>query len=338
MSSRVLMRGREKRDVLESNSVRAASVSRAGPTPEDSAFLPTQRHPHVESSVLFVDAVGASPLDLRRALADGHPLTGSPWSCDEVAGLRAARTEFSPKHHAVTLMDVGRYGDQALDAVRSWQEWFHARPTVVLTDGWSASEQVEVISLGLSDVLDRRDVGGGALSRSLWLAVERDNADRIVSQSVGNWADAQDEAATVTSRLYGQPPLRERNPEAFRQLSERYADLLKRAIRARFLKTDDDRTQDVAALSKRLGQEMATAQDAFSVHQQGLRVMKRGSGRRRRALIDESRYVLLAVTARLVSYYRSRAIYEPSRERDSFPAQKDVLCVSPSAPEQGDPH
>jgi hypothetical protein len=114
--------------------------------------------------------------------------------------------------------------------------------------------------------------------------------------------------AAMTARTFGVLPLSESMPDIFRDLTERYAQVLDMALEQRTYKVQHPISRELRVVAERLGFARAGPRDVIDVHTHALRT-KLGRGERVvHAYFDESRVLLLELMGYLASYYRTYAV------------------------------
>ncbi len=114
--------------------------------------------------------------------------------------------------------------------------------------------------------------------------------------------------AAMTARTFGVLPLSEAMPDIFRELTERYAQVLDMALEQRTYKVQHPISRELRVIAERLGFARAGPRDVIDTHTHALRT-KLGRGERVvHAYFDESRVLLLELMGYLASYYRTYAV------------------------------
>jgi hypothetical protein len=115
--------------------------------------------------------------------------------------------------------------------------------------------------------------------------------------------------APATAQSYGELPLREAAPEAYRALVEAYGALLDSALEARAYRVQPRAAEARRDLVERLGFFWARPRDVVEVHTSALaaRTQTAASGKGA-AYAEEGRIVLVEVLGGLVSHYRKLSL------------------------------
>ncbi|MCK6547878.1 hypothetical protein L6R52_18645 [Myxococcota bacterium] len=113
---------------------------------------------------------------------------------------------------------------------------------------------------------------------------------------------------SVTARLYGESPLRQRAPELFEALATEHRRLLRRAVDARRYSAEPPVSPELRALSQRLGHASATPRDVLDIHAKVLSdVVAISSAGEAREHLEEARLLVLELMGDLAAYYRRSA-------------------------------
>lgn len=282
--------------------------------------------PYDRVKILLVDADAA---DARR-IADALSRSGSPSVRYEVTHETSLDNTFN--HLGEGLCDIvvcvlGEAGDHWPTTVERLAGRVAGCPLIAVADG---ADGLAAVEHGAVDYVERRDVGTLLMDKAIRCALVR-------ARGHGPWIADADRAreldrlrslcgpspVAVTERRLGAGPMRLKATSEFSAFVARYAELLERAVTRRTVRTDDHLEDDLTRLADRLGLLGAGPRDAVDLHRAAVAAKLDGQpAAKARALIEESRLLLLQLMGYLVSYYRSLswgAGPRPPRLRPAIP-------------------
>ncbi len=217
----------------------------------------------------------------------------------------------------VVLLDLGLPDSQGLDTLVKLQARVPEAPTVVLTGREDEALATQAMRTGAQDYLVKGQVDSDLLGRSIRYAIER---QRLLMELEQTRQREQHERelrsleqlsapppATVTAQLFGVAPLRQSAPDAFKQLAQRYGELMDLALEQRAYRVEHDVSGELRSMSARLGFLRAGPRDVVEVHSNALKAKTRQAApTRAQAYVEEGRLMVLELMGYLVSYYRNR--------------------------------
>ena len=220
-------------------------------------------------------------------------------------------------------------GERTVRDIRSCCRDLLTKPIVILDDGWTERDRSEALAIGVSDVLPVSEVDSRQLSRILWHSLQRNavrrRTERTSAQRSSQWVNGPATATSVTAKMYGDCGLDSKSPAVFDGLAAKLRAMVEKALRQRTFSSDAGLTDDIDAFASEAGHELATARDLYQLHKEALRQTAASSPKRRKVVRIEAEYVLLGVMARLVGYYRSRAVTTPSSQDVQATAETELL-------------
>ena len=207
---------------------------------------------------------------------------------------------------------------QGLDDIRS-----HAPhiPVIVLTGLDDEQNGYRAVQHGAQDYLAKGNLTteGALLLRSMGYAIER---QRLLRELADTRQREQMErelrmlertggttGARTTATMFGQVSLQESRPDAFAELTQRYANLIDLALEQRLFKTDQDLSGQVRSLAERMGFLKSAPRDVVKVHSAALTNKTAAAPSRKiQAYREEAQYMLLEIMGYLCSFYRRYSI------------------------------
>jgi len=113
-------------------------------------------------------------------------------------------------------------------------------------------------------------------------------------------------STSITSRMYAQHTLREREPHLFNSLRESYIDLLQKGLEAKIYKEKPDKNSKLQRLASKLGLAKAGPRDVIEIHTEALKKLAAGTNHKRtKALTEEGRLLALELMGYVVTFYRN---------------------------------
>jgi PAS domain S-box-containing protein len=135
------------------------------------------------------------------------------------------------------------------------------------------------------------------------------NADRIKEQEREIQALLQlstKTSSTVTSGLFGAPPLHENAPHLFDKLTGQYGHLVDLAMEQRAFRVEHDLSDRLRSMAEQLGFLRASPRDVVKLHSVVLQEKSSlVNPLKARAYVEEGRLLVLELMGYLVSYYRN---------------------------------
>ena len=114
--------------------------------------------------------------------------------------------------------------------------------------------------------------------------------------------------SAVTGKTFGLMPLREGQPDTFKDLVRQYADLLDLAIEEQAYKIEHNISYAIRSLADQLGFLRAGPRDVVEIHTSALKIKSNGAAfKKARAYTEEGRLMVLELMGYLATYYRVRA-------------------------------
>jgi len=112
-------------------------------------------------------------------------------------------------------------------------------------------------------------------------------------------------AGSVGADLYNSAPLQALSPDTFALLVQRYGDALDQRLDEEVFRDGSRAAEQISAIAEEMGRVEAGPRDVVEVHRDAVeRRVDKVNPAQTRALIRESRVVVLELMGRLVSYYR----------------------------------
>jgi DNA-binding NarL/FixJ family response regulator len=234
----------------------------------------------------------------------------------------------------IVLLDLMLPDSEGLDTFRTVRSRAPDLPIVVMSAMSDEAVAVAAVREGAQDYLVKGTTLVDLVPRSLRYSVERHKARLTVAREQA--ARAAAEAAlrhakladkqrrerqerelrslerlsvpaptTTTARAFGIAPLSRAVPDTFRDLVERYRDLLDLALEERTYRVEQRLPDALRALADELGFLHAGPRDVVELHAAALRArIADVAPRKAQAYVDEARVMVLELMGYLAAYYR----------------------------------
>ncbi len=212
----------------------------------------------------------------------------------------------------LVLLDLGLPDSQGLDTLIPVRKAAPASAIVVLTGGDDEETGLRALQSGAEDYLFKSQIEPALLGRVVRYAVERRRRDvdrdaRRQDLEVQSLTRVSGNSGTpITSQLYGNLDLRERWPDAFRELVRRYAALLEQAVEERTYRVlHSTLVEDLRALANDVATLRGGPRDVVEIHVSSLQsAMDRAPSERSRIYLEEGRILVLELMGFLAGFYR----------------------------------
>lgn len=273
--------------------------------------------------VLLVEDNDTDVMLLKEALSS---VSGVEFVLTQVERLAESLRRLDDQPFDVVLLDLGLPDSQGLDTLKILHERAPDIPVLVLTALSDEKIAMDAMRSGAQDYLIKSGAEGVLMARFIRFAIERHRTQQSVEierharareyevDSIGRLSESSD--MMVTARLFANIPLHEAEPETFEKLSERYGQLLDRALELRTFKEDDNSlSAEIRGLCDQLGYLRAGARDIVEIHSLVLKKKLKDLPRlKAQTYLEESRLVLVELLGDLLGYYRA---YYPGTIREA---------------------
>ncbi|MGB0384652.1 MAG: response regulator [Ardenticatenaceae bacterium] len=216
----------------------------------------------------------------------------------------------------VILLDLSLPDTQGLKTLVRLRESAVGLPIIVLTGTDDESVAIQAVQLGAQDYLVKGRVSSDLLVRAIRYAIER---QLLLAQLEQTRQREQQESefrslvklstpakTSVTAQLFGLVPLRQGEPHLFKELIERYAELLERSLEQQAFKVDYNISHEIRAISQELGFLKAGPRDLIEIHTLALqKKTSRATPAKGQAYLQEGRMMLLELMGYLLAFYRN---------------------------------
>jgi DNA-binding response OmpR family regulator len=263
------------------------------------------------------------------------PLQTPPFEVVVVGRLGRALTRLERGDIHVVLLDLSLPDSRGLDTFTKTHAHAPDVPIVVLSALDDEALAASAVRQGAQDYLVKGQMPLELVARSLRYAIERHRAEanlireqmaRAAAEEALRQARRADRlrrqrqrrelrsleqlsapsTVAVTAQVFGVEPLRRTVPEQFRNLVQRYGQLLELGVEQRTHKVDYRLSDTLRTLAEELGFLNAGPRDVVELHTAALKQrIAVAAPAKAQAYIDEARIMVLELMGYLVAYYRS---------------------------------
>lgn len=242
-----------------------------------------------------------------------HP----PFNTVHVDRLGHAAARLSSENFDVILLDLSLPDSDGLGTLKALYET-GAAPIVVLTGTDDEDTAIQAVQSGAQDYLVKGNIGNDLLLRSVRYAIERfrlktrleemrqqEQREREL-QSLERLSPVR---ISVTSRAYGQLPIREVYPDIFQEMVQRYSELLDESLARQVFKTGKSISDVTRSIGDDLGRLKAKPRDIVDIHTAALQEKtKTATLKKGQAYLEEARLRLIEMMGYLADFYRNIAL------------------------------
>lgn len=208
----------------------------------------------------------------------------------------------------VVLLDLMLPDSRGADTLMEIQKIAAGIPIIVQTMLEDEAIAVKALDLGACGYLPKTKLDTNLLVYAIRAAIERRIQLAALEPQQGQELAMLESIMGSTgleSSLLGLDPLRQRIPDVFTELKERYEQLLEQALEQQIYKVEYKLAPALEVLAEQLGFLKATPRDLIELHTQILRQVTKGVKlRKAQAYTEEGRFLLLELMGKLTSYYR----------------------------------
>ena len=268
--------------------------------------------------VLFIEDDRVNAKVIRRLLS--KPVHGSlaentSFEVTHADTLASGLEQLADGDFDVVLLDLMLPDSQGLDTLVRLLDKKSTIPVVVQTSSQERTLVVKAFQLGAHGYLPKRDLDSNLLVYAIRLAIERRmqmsllEAQKQQQQREREFLDLEQLASaastSVTARLFGSEPLRESLPDFFRELVQRYSELMDLALEQQAFRVEHNVSEQLRALAERLGLLKAGPRDVVDIHTKALKQKTQDIPvAKAQAYVAEGRLMVLELMGYLTSFYR----------------------------------
>lgn len=262
--------------------------------------------------VLLVEDTPSDVLLVEHALGTAP---GADFHVSSVSNLGDALERLETSVYDVILVDLGLPDSSGLSTFESIREHAPEIPLLVLTALTNEEMGIRAVKLGAQDFLVKSQLQTPLLGRFIRFAIERHRLQKTLEdlrekeerdremQSMERLSAPP--ATMISAGIYSGGSLREKAPEVFKALVDRYAEGLDAALEDRVHRGASCRSEPLLELGIELGFLRANPRDVLDVHLTALKLKTQQScWKKAQGYAQEGRLLALELMGNLAGYYR----------------------------------
>ena len=243
---------------------------------------------------------------VRDMLDDTHSAffkRGFKLTCAET--LSGAKQALLTQEFEVILLDLMLPDNRNMDGLKEIQAQSADTPIIVQTALEDEVVAVKALELGACGYLPKMASDRNLLLYAIRSAIERQqqliNAEQPQQQQE---LDALENMIKNAAEPKQDDSLKQRMPDIFAELKQRYEKLLDRFVEQRIYKVEYELSAQTNVLIEQLGYLQATPRDLIEIHTAILKQKSTTIRKNNKAFMIEGRYLLLELMGKLAAYYR----------------------------------
>lgn len=240
---------------------------------------------------------------------------------EHAKSLADALGRIDEKKFQAILFDRSMADSEGPEALARIRQYKPTVPVIVLTGGDGEDAQMLMLKEKSHGYVAKKHLSPHLLTYAICSAIQTHALQQELREA--RWRENQEKRLRLLERLSGSPQaavtahnlgveaVKDALPGKFRDLSQRYGDLLEMALTHG--RTARDISEGLRAISEELGALKAAPRDLLDVHSETLRIKSCGSSlEKAKEYADEGRLMLIEAMGYLVSYYRNYSNYAMS--------------------------
>jgi DNA-binding NarL/FixJ family response regulator len=232
-----------------------------------------------------------------------------------VLTLQQGITGLTQEDFQVILLSLNLEDQEGLHNLKTIREKIGRIPVLVHTNQEDETLFVKSFQLGADGYLTLHKLETNLLLYEIRLAIERQQYITQIENLEGRKRQEQEvadleqlvnnDATSITSRMFGVQPLRDSVPEIFQEMKEDYSKILDLALEQRAFKVEHDISEKLRDLADKLGFLKASPRDIIDLHTKTLREKTQNvTLAKAQAYVTEGRLMVLELMGNLVTFYR----------------------------------
>ena len=219
--------------------------------------------------------------------------------------LSGAKQALLTQEFEVILLDLMLPDNRNMDGLKEIQAQSADTPIIVQTALEDEVVAVKALELGACGYLPKMASDRNLLLYAIRSAIERQqqliNAEQPQQQQE---LDALENMMKNAAEPKQNDSLKQRMPDVFAELKQRYEQLLDRFVEQRIYKVEYELSAQTNVLIEQLGYLQATPRDLIEIHTAILKQKSTTIRKNNKAFMIEGRYLLLELMGKLAAYYR----------------------------------
>ena len=225
---------------------------------------------------------------------------GFELTCAET--LSEAKQALGEREFDVVLLDLMLPDSRNMEGLEELQAYSNS-PIVVQTALEDEVVAVKALELGACGYLPKMAGDRNLLLYAIRSAIERQR-QLIEAREPKQEVDVLENTLEKLEESKQADSLKQRMPDVFAELQQRYAKLLDRFVEQKIYKVEYELTAETNVLIEQLGYLQATPRDLIELHTANLKQKRLATHKNNKALTIEGRYLLLELMGKLAAYYR----------------------------------
>ena len=225
----------------------------------------------------------------------------------EADTIDAGQEQLANSQFDVVLLDLMLPDSRGANTLVEIQKVASGIPIIVQSMLEDEAIAVKALDLGACGYLPKTKLDTNLLVYAIRAAIERQIQLAALEPQQGQELAMLESimGSTDLDNLLGLDPLRQRIPDVFGELEERYEQLLEQALKQQIYKVEYKLSPALEVLAEQLGYLKATPRDLIELHTQVLKQKTQSAKpRKAQAYTEEGRFLLLELMGKLTSCYR----------------------------------
>lgn len=222
--------------------------------------------------------------------------------------LAEAKHILSEQEFEVILLDLMLPDSRNMNSLKKVQAKANGIPIIVQTALEDEVVAVKALELGACGYLPKIASDRNLLLYAIRTAIERNRQLADLEQSQygqqNKELDALENLLVDVANVNNDGSLKQKMPDIFRELKDRYTKLLDRFVEQKIYKVEYELPSQINILIEQLGYLQATPKDLIELHTTVLKQKQNTTVKKSKAFVIEGRYLLLELMGKLVAYYR----------------------------------
>ena len=220
-----------------------------------------------------------------------------------VETLSEAKQALEQREFDVILLDLMLPDSHNMDGLKELQVCSRNSPIVVQTALEDEVVAVKALELGACGYLPKMASDRNLLLYAIRSAIERQH-QLLNAGEPQQELDALENLMQNAEEPKQDDSLKQRMPDVFEELQQRYEKLLDRFVEQKIYKVEYELSGDINVAIEQLGYLQATPKDLIELHTTTLKHKQATGNRYNKAFTIEGRYLLLELMGKLAVYYR----------------------------------
>ena len=227
---------------------------------------------------------------------------GFKLACAET--LSEAKRILCQQEFDVILLDLMLPDSRNMNGLEELQVESQGTPIIVQTALEDEVVAVRALELGACGYLPKVASDRNLLLYAIRSAIERQQQLASLEKPQQQELDSLEDLMTNTADFQQDNPLKQRMPDIFAELEQRYYQLLERYVEQKIYKVEYQLSGEINIFIEQLGYLQANPRDLIEIHTTVLKQKQLEIGKKSKVFTVEGRYLLLEVMGKLTTYYR----------------------------------